>query len=456
MRKAAKEKVLEFISSLHQAHEEIGGALGRRDYESARKMLGECQEFVISLGESIEAEEGEGHATVACVEEYCEALFRAFEELGGQIQPNGISKMINRRLVKLENSAKRDIVARKEVVFFPYKASMWDSLESVYLAAKEDPECDVYCVPIPYYDRNPDGSFGQMHYEGGEYPERIEIIDWRSYKFEEEKPDQIYIHNAYDNINAVTSVHPRFYSDNLKRYTDLLVYIPYFILGEIEPDVQAAVDGMKHFVFLPGVIHADKVIVQSEKMKQIYVNEYLKAAREYGLRGQHTDRRYLEQKFLGLGSPKVDKVLHAGGEEMTIPADWLKVLQKKDGGRKKVIFYNTGIAALLSHNEKWLDKIEDALKVFKEEQEEVTLLWRPHPLIENTLSSMRAGLLQRYLEIKEQYIREGWGIYDDTADLDRAIGLSDAYYGDGSSVVHLFREIGKPVMIQNVEVLTGK
>lgn len=35
--------------------------------------------------------------------------------------------------------------------FFPYKASMWDSLESVYLVAKEDSDCDVYCVPISYY-----------------------------------------------------------------------------------------------------------------------------------------------------------------------------------------------------------------------------------------------------------------------------------------------------------------
>ena len=53
----------------------------------------------------------------------------------------------------------------------------------------------------------------------------------------------------------------------------------------------------------------------------------------------------------------------------------------------------------------------------------------------------------------ETYLTEGWGIYDDTADLDRAIALSDAYYGDGSSVVELCRERGVPVMIQNVEVV---
>lgn len=65
---------------------------------------------------------------------------------------------------------------------------------------------------------------------------------------------------------------------------------------------------MKHFCFMPGIINADKVIIQSENMKTIYINEYLKAAKEHGLSGKHLDRRYLEEKFLGLGSPKYDKV----------------------------------------------------------------------------------------------------------------------------------------------------
>ena len=37
--------------------------------------------------------------------------------------------------------------------------------------------------------------------------------------------------------------------------------------------------------------------------------------------------------------------------------------------------------------------------------------------------------------------------------MDRAVVLSDAYYGDGSSVVQLYKQTGKPIMIQNVEVL---
>lgn len=234
MRERHKQEIMDFIQSLHQAHEEIRGALNSHNFISVQNMLSECQEFAITLGNTIETLEGEGHITVSFVEEYCEVLFHIFENISqNQINENKIYKTLKKQLLKIENSAKNDIHTRKEVVFFPYKASMWDSLESVYLAAKEDPYCDAYCVPIPYYDLNSDHSFGQMHYEGREYPKNIEVIDWQSYKFEERKPDQIYIHNPYDNFNLVTSVHPRFYSANLKKYTEKLIYIPYFILNEI-------------------------------------------------------------------------------------------------------------------------------------------------------------------------------------------------------------------------------
>lgn len=34
-----------------------------------------------------------------------------------------------------------------------------------------------------------------------------------------------------------------------------------------------------------------------------------------GLPGEHVDRKFLEKKFLGLGSPKIDKVLNARKED---------------------------------------------------------------------------------------------------------------------------------------------
>ena len=50
----------------------------------------------------------------------------------------------------------------------------------------------------------------------------------------------------------------------------------------------------------------------------------------------------------------------------------------------------------------------------------------------------------------EEYKKDNWGIYDDTSELDRAIVLSDAYYGDPSSVVQLCQKKAMSVMIQDV------
>lgn len=453
MRKAQKQEIMDMLQTLHEAHEEIKNNIDRKNYILAQDLLGQCQEGAISIGTAIEAFEGEGFVTVGYIETYCDIVFKCHEELNGSdANANKLYKNLKKQLLRVENSVKNDIPVRKEVVFFPYKASMWDSLESVYLAAKEDPNCDAYCVPIPYYDRNPDRSLGQMHYEGTQYPKNIEVIDWQTYNFEERKPDAIYIHNPYDDWNLVTCVHPRYFSNNLKKYTDKLVYIPYFVLGEIEPDNQEVIDKMKHFVWTPGVINADKVIVQSEKMKQIYVNEYLKAAQANGLQGKHIDRNYLEEKFLGLGSPKFDKVQNTKKEDLEIPEEWLKIIEKPDGSWKKIIFYNTSIAALLENNEKMLEKMKDVFRIFKENQDEVALLWRPHPLIKSTVASMRPQLWIEYEKLVKQYKEEGWGIYDDTADMDRAVVLSDGYYGDMSSVVPVYQETGKPVMIENAEI----
>ena len=436
------------IHTLHQAHDEIKRNMESKQYILAQDMLSQCQECAIRIGTEIEKSEGEGFVTVSHIEEYCDVLYQVHEELNGRdsVNVNKIYKTLKKYMLKIENSVKHDISVRKEIVFLPYKASMWDSLESVWQAADADQTCDAYVIPIPYYDKNPDGSFRQMHYEGDQYPKKVPITNYKEFDFETHHPDIIYIHNPYDNINLVTSVHPFFYSDNLKKYTDKLIYIPYFVMGEVSPDNEATVESKKHYCMTPGVLNADKVIVESEDVRQIYIKALTK---EMGA----ASRSKWEEKILGLGSPKFDKVINTKKEDLEIPEEWLKIIQKPDGSWKKIIFYNTSIGTLLNDNEKMLEKMKQVFGVFKENQDKVALLWRPHPLIQATVSSMRPQLWKAYEKIVEQYRSESWGIYDDSADMDRAVVLSDAYYGDRSSVVYLYQKTGKPVMIQDSDIV---
>lgn len=448
MRKAEKKQAEEFVGMLSQAHEEIRGYIEKGRVGDARDLLEQCQEGAISLGELIEVREGEQFATIPLLEAYCEVVYQIHEELGtnASINSNNAYKKLRKALIQISNSIRNDIKIRREVVFLPYKASMWDSLESVWRAADEDPDCDAYVIPIPYYDKNPDGSFREMHYEGKQYPKDVPVIWYKDYDFAERRPDIIFIHNPYDEYNFVTSVHPDFYSGKLKEYTDKLVYIPYFILGEPNLENEDSLKGIAHFCTVPGVINADQVIVQSEDMRKAYISILSKA---YG----EDTRAHWTKKILGIGSPKVDKVLNTGKEDLEIPEEWLKIIQRPDGSWKKIILYNTSVNALLKHSEKMLMKMQDVFRVFKENQDEAALLWRPHPLIQATIESMRPQLWAEYRKLREQYRTEGWGIYDDSADMDRAIAVSDAYYGDPSSLVQLYQKVGKPVMIQDPELV---
>ena len=102
---------------------------------------------------------------------------------------------------------------------------------------------------------------------------------------------------------------------------------------------------MKHFCTVPGVYNADKVIVQSEDM--LHHNRF----------------------------PRLLIQLHN-----TAAISIIRITDL-DCSVKKIIFYNTSVAGLLAHNDKMLAKMEYVFRTFKENQDEVALLWRPHPLI---------------------------------------------------------------------------
>lgn len=76
--------------------------------------------------------------------------------------------------------------------------------------------------------------------------------------------------------------------------------------------------------------------------------------------------------------------------------------------------------------------------------------------IMTTIESMTQELSKKYQQIVGNFKNKAYGIYDDSADLNKAISISDAYYGDMSSVVSLYKVTEKPIMIQNVMILERK
>ena len=419
MRKFEKRQIENFILLLEEAHGEIRKLVEKGSREEAADLLVQCQEGAAEAGELIEKTEGGDTAAVSRLEEYCETVYETYEALvqGSEGNANKIYKRLKKSLIQIENSVRNDIKARPEMVFLPYKASMWDSLESVWQAAEADPECDAYVVPIPYYDRRPDGSLGTYHYEGNDLPAYVPIVNYEAYCLEDRNPDAVFIHNPYDHMNHVTSIDPRFYSNELKKYTECLVYIPYY----------ATSGGMSEGQKLcPAYLNADYIVIQAEKFRKYF------------------DESIPDKKFLVFGSPKFDSVIH----KCQNPPEPLPEWKEKMKGRK-VYFYNTSINGMLGNTDAFLKKMRYVFSLFQG-REDVCLLWRPHPLLESTFDSMRKEFRPAYDALKREFVRTKTGILDETPDIENAIALCDAYIGDaGTSVTSLFGVAGKPMFILN-------
>lgn len=434
MRATKREEALSVFQSLHRAHGVLRRMSGTNTPDG-QDILALCQNGAIQIGNEVERWHGAGTRTVGKLEDYCEAVYQYAESKSPQ--KDAAYQKMEDALAQAQGSFCEEITADKlEVVFFPYNASMWASMASVWKAAKEDESCNAYVVPIPYYEKKPDGSFGEMHYEGNLLPADVPITPWEDYPVAQRCPDFIFIHNPYDQNNYVTSVHPDYYSSALRDYTANLIFLPYYLF--VNDNVSEVL------LMTSAVLYADFVIEQSEescrKCIQIY-DEYLK---RNGFAGKLKPGK---DKFLPFGSPIADSVRRrmSVGD---LPKVWQDTIRRK-GEQAKIVLYNTSLGNLTVPNAgKFLKKLESVLQTFKR-QEDTVLLWRPHPLSWQTIRSMNPDIAGRYRRIVDTYREEGWGIYDDTPDVHRAVAVSDAFYGDWSSLITMCYLAGKPAMRQD-------
>jgi hypothetical protein len=421
MRKFIEQEIVNLIETLKDAITQVDQLVKSEDYSSAFEVLVVCQQGAISIGTTIERSRKDAGEVITELEAYCENIYQLSINLEKTDYDFNLAySILNNQLSCIKDFIENKIKINYEIVFLPYKASMWDSLESIWKTASQDPSCKCYVIPIPYYERNDNSSSAVMKYEGTMMPPDVPITSYESYNFKERKPDIIYMHNPYDQYNLVTSVHPSFYSSELKKYTNQLVYVPYFVTGG------SVADSFKN---LSVYNYMDKMVVQSDKIANFY-KKYVAA-----------------EKIVVLGSPKIDKILSIYNGKKEIPKEWEYLIRNR-----KVVFYNTSLSGLLEYGEKALDKMESIFSCFTDREDEV-LLWRPHPLSKATLQAMRPEMHERYCNLEQRFILNNIGILDTTPDVTLSVVISDAYIGEeSSSIVHLFGVIGKPIFVLDMEL----
>lgn len=418
MRTFIKEQLMDLLDSMEQLQIALPMMT---DKEQIIQMLADCQDAAIAVGEALEKDSSDHEIIVSLLEEYCEEAFYLSELQEEKICQDKVSILDG--LINRVKALLAEIPSTNHIVFMPYKASMWDSLESIWRACREDERCECYVMPIPYYEFNSKTNRWIYHYEGDQFPEEIPIIHYHDYSLEQNHPDVAYIHNPYDDCNLITRVNQKFYSEELKKHIRNLVYVPYYVTSGFFA---------KEHLGLPVYLHMDYMVVQSDYTKGFCTG------------------MYYYDKILPFGSPKLDQVIRLCKEGTVLPELWRPLLNGK-----KVLMLNTSIGCFLQDGSIYLQKIKSLCKTINR-QNKVALIWRPHPLLEATIESMRPQLLAEYNNLKEYFTENKIGILDETPDISRAVAISDGYIGEeSSSVVNLFGAVGKPIFILDNHIINA-
>lgn len=406
-----KHEILKIIQNVKNIHINLH-VLNNNEYINS---LTQCQEYAVNIGNIIENSDCNDKNIVPLLENYCEVLYEL-----SLINPASERiykiKLIDDLINNVESLIGK-IAGKYRIVFLPYKAQMWDALESVWLAAKDDDRCECDVIPIPYFEFDKRKNEWHLAYDGNEFPSYVPITPYQTYSIRELKPDAAYIHYPYDGSNTVTRIHPAYYSDELKKYVNKLIYIPYYVTAG------AISENHKYF---PVYKNMDYFIVQSEFFKRSCTGVF-----------------YYD-KIIPLGSPKIDSVVNKCKNEKNIPDEWKKILNNR-----KVLMLNTTIGDILCYKGVLIKKLQHFFELIAQ-RKDIALIWRPHPLTEATIKSMRTEIYESYIELKRYFMDNEIGVFDTTPDIAYTIAVSDGYIGsDGSSVINMFSAAGKPVFIFN-------
>ncbi len=415
MNLSKSNQIINLITTIREAITE----LTKSEKNVSLQILADCQDGIFAIHDLLQNSGNENSMLSQKLEELIKLIYDIYENLLKTDILQTSDVVVNKLSNKVEEI--NELISYRiqgksyEIVFLPYKASMWDCFDSIYKEVVQDPKYNVVVLPVPYYTLDSNGNKIELVYEGNQLPEYVEITDYQEYDIKGNNPDAIFIHNPYDGFNKVTRMLEKYYSGELRKYTEYLVYIPYFVSDGNR--------GGDYLYSLPAIKNSWKTIVQSKEVR----NAYLRYANP--------------DKVVAIGSPKFDMVM-SNNMSISMQESWKEKIEGK-----KVYLYNTNLSSILDESISLIDRIEKVIDVFRKNKESV-LLWRPHPLNMETARTFHSMYFDKYISLVNEFRLMENGIYDDTSDIARAIILSDAYIGDeASSVVPVYKATQKPMLL---------
>lgn len=293
---------------------------------------------------------------------------------------NEIGKLITQKLIEIHGG--NDFT----IGFLPYKRSMWNSMESVYQECI-DAGAEAYVLPLPYY-LMPEK---KIVCERELFPEALDIslLDKMGFDF-------LVIHYPYDGNNKVTSMLPEYYTAELLNYGKV-IFIPYSCTTGIFTRMH------------PGLANVSYAFLSTEADMDAFIERW----KEYGV--DFTGRVF------GLGSPKMDVMKKCSCGSATLVINSLAP------------YLNAPVIRIQLYKMHIGNEIKRGRKV----------IFRPHPLLRQTIKSMRPDTEEAYNEFVEWCKAQENVTFDESEDLENALKQADYLISDPSSVLEMWMSTGR-------------
>lgn len=270
-----REQALSIVKILGEAHGQSGQLLAAGDADSVRQLLASCQTLAIRLGELLERRISGESPVIRALEAYCEAVFYCHE------RPDADTLQKVTAAFSPVDTEVRQMLAHREIVFLPVRASWWQTMEPVYRAALEEENTEVYVICVPWQERGENGGeTGIWHDERELFPAEIQLTSPEAYDIAARCPDAVVTQFPYGGLYRPVGVDSLYHASSLRNLTEQLIYVPCYDADTPADNDVTARNTLRYLIEQPSVVFADQVVVATEGMRQLYVGVMTEIAGE--------------------------------------------------------------------------------------------------------------------------------------------------------------------------------
>lgn len=425
----------EYLHVITQLMEHMQISAASREYDTIIALLPECQQLVVDLGSLIEQVRGERRTPVIQVVEalqgFCEAMYLVFTNLTSEeimVSEEELLESVKQSVKQYEvaaNCVRELFEHRKTSLFVCTGYKEWAGFETLYHQLVTDVKQDIYVTVVPVVCKDALGRAdlqkNELSKELERFPKDVELTPWDELHVELLAPDTIYIQDPYDGENPCLTIPPQFYAKTLRQYTRQLVMVPAFDVTEFSDTDYTDVYNTKHYVAAPGVVFADTTLVQSENMRQRYI-----------------------EALVTFSGPEY----RAEWENRIQVRNWRRNTEVKHDN--KTILYCIGINSLVELREKFCETIRERLETFKEHKEKLQVICYRYPECLEEWNRLAPEITEEFTELLSKYLKEEWCSYCsiEQTNWNELSESCSAYYGAPSPLVHYMTAKKKPVMIE--------